>query len=137
VAEAEPTRAPGAVLAAAGVVAAEGVALLGLAGVDVLLTMVADAASVPLALSTALLIAVFGAVLLLLARALRAQKPAARSPVVAFQLLALPVGWTLAVGNSRPEYGVPVLLFAVAVLVLLFGTAEARDALERPRPVED
>ena len=134
--EAEPTRAPGPVLAAAALVAAEGAALVGLAVLDVALTASADAASVPLALSTALLLAVFGGILLLLARALRALRPAARSPVVAFQLLALPVGWTLTVDNNRPELGLPVLVLAVSVLLLLFGTAEARQALARERPAD-
>ena len=134
--EAEPTRAPGPVLAAAALVAAEGAALVGLALLDVALTASADAGSVPLALSTALLLAVFGAVLLLLARALRALRPAARSPVVAFQLLALPVGWTLTVENNRPELGLPVLVLAGSVLLLLFGTAEARQALARERPAD-
>jgi len=124
------------VLAAAALVAAEGAALVGLALLDVALTASADAGSVPLALSTALLLAVFGAVLLLLARALRALRPAARSPVVAFQLLALPVGWTLTVENNRPELGLPVLVLAGSVLLLLFGTAEARQALARERPAD-
>ena len=136
-AEAQPTRAPGPVLAAAAVVAVEGAALIGLALLDVGLTAFADAGSVPLALSTALLLAVFGGILLLLARGLRGLRPAARSPVVAFQLLALPVGWTLISDNGRPELGLPVLVLAVSVLVLLFGTAAARDALTRERPPED
>ena len=136
-AEAQPTRAPGPVLAAAAVVAVEGVALIGLAGLDVALTAFAEAGSVPLALSTALLLAAFGAILLLLARGLRALRPASRSPVIAFQLLALPIGWTLTSDNGRPELGLPVLALAVSVLVLLFGTAGARDALARPRPAED
>ena len=42
-----------------------------------------------------------------------------------------PVGWTLVSTNGRPEIGVPVLVLAIAVLVLLFATAEARDALAR------
>jgi hypothetical protein len=119
------------VLAAAAVVALEGVALLVFAVVSVVLTALSDAGSVPLALGGALLLVIFGGALLLLARALRALKPAARSPVVAVQLVALPVGWTLASTNGRPEIGLPVLLIAAAVLVLLFGTAEARDSLAR------
>jgi hypothetical protein len=124
-------RAPRAVLAAAALVTVEGVALLVVAGVSVVLTALHDAASVPVALGAALLVAIFGGALLLLARALRALKPPARSPVVAVQVVALPVGWTLAGTNSRPEIGVPVLVLALAVLVLLFATAEARDALAR------
>ena len=117
-------RTPRPVLAAAVLVTAEGAALLVLAVLD-------DAGSVPLALAGALLLAVFGGALLLLARALRALKPPARSPVVAVQIVALPVGWTLASTNGRPEIGVPVLVLAITVLVLLFATAGARDALAR------
>jgi len=131
VAESRPARAPRPVLAAAALVAVEGAALLVLAVVNVVLTALDDVGSVPLALAGALLLAIFGAALLLLARALRALKPPARSPVVAVQIVALPVGWTLASTNGRPEIGVPVLVLAIAVLVLLFATAEARDALAR------
>jgi hypothetical protein len=131
VAEGGPARAPRPVLAAAALVAVEGVALLVLAVVNVVLTALDDADSVPLALGGAVLLAIFGGALLLLARALRALRPPARSPVVAVQVVALPVGWTLTSTNGRPEIGLPVLLLAVAVLVLLFGTAEARDSLAR------
>jgi hypothetical protein len=124
-------RAPRPVLAAAALVTVEGAALLGLAVLSVVLTALDDAGSVPLALGGALLLAIFGGALLLLARGLRALKPPARSPVVAAQIVALPVGWTLTSTNGRPEIGVPVLVLAVAVLVLLLGTAEARNALAR------
>ena len=123
--------APRPVLAAAVLVTVEGAALLVLAVVNVVLTALDDAGSVPLALAGALLLAIFGGALLLLARALRALKPPARSPVVAVQIVALPVGWTLASTNGRPEIGVPVLVLAITVLVLLFATAGARDALAR------
>ena len=130
-AESRPARAPRPVLAAAALVAVEGAALLVLAVVDLVLAALDDVGSVPLALAGALLLAIFGAALLLLARALRALRPPARSPVVAVQIIALPVGWTLAGTNGRPEIGVPVLVLAIAVLVLLFATAEAREALAR------
>ena len=130
-AEGRPERAPRPVLAAAALVTVEGVALLVLAVGSVVLTALRDAGSVPVALGGALLLAIFGGALLLLARALRALKPAARSPVVAVQIVALPVGWTLASSNGRPEIGVPVLVLAAAVLVLLFATAQARDSLAR------
>jgi hypothetical protein len=119
------------VLTAAALVAVEGAALLVLALVNVVLTALDDAGSISLALAGSALLVIFGGALLLLARALRALKPPARSPVVAVQVVALPVGWTLADTNGRPEIGVPVLVLAIAVLVLLFATAEARDALAR------
>ena len=56
------------------------------------------------------------------ARGLLRLRPSARSPVVLIQLLALPVGYSLA--------GVPILLLAVAVLAVLF-TPTARAALDR------
>jgi hypothetical protein len=124
-------RAPRPVLAAAGLVVVEGVALLVLAVVNVVLTALSDAGSVPLALGGAALLAIFGGGLILLARGLRDLRPATRSPVVAVQIVALPVGWTLAHTNGRPVIGLPVLALAVAVLALLFSTAEARDALAR------
>jgi hypothetical protein len=131
VAEADPARAPRPVLAAAGLVVLEGAALLVLAVVNVVLTALSDAGSVPLALGGAVLLAIFGGGLILLARGLRGRRPLARSPVVAVQIVALPVGWTLTSTNGRPEIGLPVLALAVAVLALLFGTAPARDALAR------
>ena len=130
-AEGGPARAPRPVLAAAALVAVEGAALLVLAVVNVVLTALDDAGSISLALAGSALLVIFGGALVLLARALRALKPPARSPVVAVQVVALPVGWTLAGSNGRPEIGVPVLVLAIAVLVLLFATAEARDALAR------
>jgi hypothetical protein len=132
VAEADPARAPRPVRVAAGLVVVEGAALVVLAVVNVVLTVLSDAGSVPLALGGAVLLAIFGGGLILLARALRRLRPPARSPVVAVQIVALPVGWTLTSTDGRPEIGLPVLALAVAVLALLFGTAEARDALARP-----
>jgi hypothetical protein len=131
VAEEGPARTPRPVLAAAALVVVEGGALLVFAVVTVVLTALSDAGSVPLALGGALLLAVFGAVLFFLARKLRELKPPARSPVVAVQLVALPIGWTLAKDNGHPVVGLPILAVAVAVVVLLFATAEARDSLAR------
>jgi drug/metabolite transporter (DMT)-like permease len=122
---------PRPVAAAAALVSVEGVALLVFAVVSVILTALDDAGSIPLALGGALLLAVFGAVLFFLARKLRELKPPARSPVVAVQIVALPIGWTLANDNGRPEIGLPILAVAVAIIALLFATAAARDSLAR------
>ena len=123
--------APRPVLAAAALVTVEGVALLALAVVNVVLTARSDAGSIGLALGGALLLGAFGAVLFWLAGKLRELRPAARSPVVAVQIVGLPIGWTLANDNGRPEIGLPVLAVALAVLALLFSTAAARDSLAR------
>ena len=128
--EQEQPRAPRTVLLAALLVAVEGAALIVLAGVEAVSTLVSDAASVTLALVTAAAAAGGGALLLWLARSLAGLRKWARSPVVVLQLIALPIGYNLITPSGRPELGVPVLALAAATLVLL-GTAEARAALER------
>ena len=128
--EQEQPRAPRTVLLAALLVAVEGAALIVLAGVEAVSTLVSDAASVTLALVTAAAAAGGGALLLWLARSLAGLRKWARSPVVVLQLIALPIGYNLITPSGRPELGVPVLALAAATLVLL-GSAEARAALER------
>jgi hypothetical protein len=123
--------APRPVLAAAALVTVEGVALLVFAVVSVVLTVFDDAGSVSLALGGALMLSLFGAVLFWLAGKLRELRPPARSPVVAVQVVGLPIGWTLTSTNGRPEIGLPIMAVALAVVVLLFSTAEARDSLAR------
>ncbi len=123
--------APRPVRLAAGLVAVEGVALLALAAVEVISALVGDPASVSLALVTAAFAAAAGALLVWLARKLVELRDVARTPVVVLQLIALPIGWNLVGTAGRPELGLPVLLLAVAVLSLLFGSEEARTALRR------
>jgi hypothetical protein len=129
--DADPAGQPRPVRLAAALVAVEGVALLVLAVVEAVSTIVSDAASVSLALVTAAFAAGTGALLLWLARALVELRRAARTPVVVLQLIALPIGWNLIGTSGRPELGVPVLVLAAAVLALLFGTEDARAALRR------
>jgi hypothetical protein len=82
--------------------------------------------------------ALFGAVIALLgaaalafgARALAQLRPAARSPIVVLQLLALPVGYSLGFQAGRIGYGGPIMVVALVVLFLLF-TPPAREALDR------
>jgi hypothetical protein len=125
-----PRPVPRTVRIAALLVAVEGAALVVLAVVEALSTVLGDPGSVGLALATAAMAAAGGVLLLWLAAAMSRLRKAARSPVVVLQLISLPIGWTLAVDNGRPELGLPVLALAVAVLVLL-GTSGARDALTR------
>ena len=76
-------------------------------------------------------IAVAGAAALVLcARGLLRLRPAARTPVVVLQLLALPVSYSLAFQAHRVGYGAPIMLSALAVLYLLF-TPPARAVLDR------
>ena len=67
------------------------------------------------------------------ARGLLRLRPAARTPIVVLQVLAVPVGYQLAFDSERPEWGWPILLVAVAVLYLLF-TPPVRAVLDRPEP---
>jgi hypothetical protein len=70
------------------------------------------------------------AVLALCGRGLLRLRPSARSPVILVQLLALPVGYSLGVQAGRVLIGVPILLVAIAVLVLLL-LPTSRQALDR------
>jgi hypothetical protein len=111
----------------------ESLALLGAAGVLIAKTVGGHPGDLGRALFAAAL-AVLGAVLLAFgARGLLRLRPAARTPVVVLQLLAIPVAYSLAFQADRPGYGGPILLAALAVLYLLF-TPPARAALDREPP---
>lgn len=76
-------------------------------------------------------IALAGALALVFcARGLLRLRPAARTPVVVIELLALPVSYTLAFQADRVGYGAPILLSALAVIYLLF-TPPVRAVLDR------
>ena len=126
----QPPPVPGPVRAIALLVAAEAAALLLLATAEALSTVLGDSSSVRGALVTAAFAALGGVLLAVLARAVLRVRKAARSPVVVVQLIMLPIGWNLIHPSGRPEFGVPVLAVAVAVLALL-ATPAARTALER------
>ena len=49
-----------------------------------------------------------------------------RSPAIVIELLLLMVAWYATGPSARPEYGVPVGVVSIVVLVLLFG-GQARD----------
>jgi hypothetical protein len=105
---------------------AGGIALL----VDTVVGHPTDRASALLAAAFAALAAVslgFGA------RGLLHLRPAARTPMVVLQILAVPVGYQLAFDSDRPEWGGPILVCALVVLYLLF-TPPVRAVLDRPEP---
>jgi phosphate/sulfate permease len=121
---------PREVRAAAIVIALESLALLVAAVILLIKTVAGHPHSVAGALLGAAL-AVGGAVVLAVAgRGLLRLQPAARTPIVVLQLLALPVAYSLAFQAHRVEYGGPILVAALAVLYLLF-TPPARLALDR------
>jgi hypothetical protein len=122
--------APTTVRLAALVAAVEGAALSGVGAFYAVKTLLDRPDSYARAGLGALMALAGGALLLLLARALLRIRGWARSPVVVLQILALPVGWSLGVQAGLIGYGGPILLLAVAELVLLF-TPEARAAFWR------
>ncbi len=71
-----------------------------------------------------------GAVILFLARKLSQVAGWSRAPVVVIQLLAAPVGYSLAFGSQQPFYGIPILVAVACVLYLLF-TPESKLAFFR------
>ena len=76
-------------------------------------------------------IALAGAVALVsCARAMLRLRPAARTPVIVIEFLALPVSYSLAIQAGRVGYGAPIMLSAVAVIYLLF-TPPVREVLDR------
>ena len=60
-----------------------------------------------------------GFVVIRLALALRAQHQWARSPVIALEILFLPVGWALIFQGGNKLYGVPLLVVAGLLIYLL------------------
>jgi hypothetical protein len=121
---------PAQVRAAATVIWLEGLALVGAAGVLVTKTFDGHPDSIGRALLGAALALGAAAALVLGARGLIRLRPAARTPMVVLQLLALPVGYSLAFQAGRVGYGGPILVAALVVLYLLF-TPPARAALDR------
>ena len=121
---------PGQVRAAVWVIWLEALALFVTAAILVIKTATGDPHDVAGALLAAALAAAGGLLLLLAGRGLSRLRPAARTPVIVIELLALPVAYSLAFQAHRVAYGGPILLAALAVLYLLF-TPPARAALDR------
>lgn len=123
---------PVQVRAATGVIAVQAAALFAAAVVVIVKTVVGHPDSIGRALLGAAMALLGTLVLLACARGLLALRPAARTPVVVLELLALPVSYSLGFQAGLMVYGAPILLSAVAVLYLLF-TPPARAALDRER----
>lgn len=127
---AEPVRPPRPLVVACGVLAAQALALAAAA----VIVCVKAATQHSTSLAGALLlagIALSGSVVLgLCARGLLRVRPAARTPAVVIEVLALPVSYSLAFQAGRLGYGAPIMLSALAVLYLLF-TPPVRAVLDR------
>jgi hypothetical protein len=124
---------PRPLLVACVIIALESLALVLAAA----LILIKTATGTPDSLGRALLDAAFalmGALVLGMgARGLLHLRPAARTPVVVLQILALPVSYSLAFQAGRVGYGGPILVAALAVAYLLF-TPPVRAALDRDPP---
>jgi hypothetical protein len=126
----EPDRPPETVRFAAWVVFAQAAALAVITVVLLVLAVVHSSQRLWAALAIAGFALLGALICYLCGRGLLDLRPSARSPIVLLELLALPVGFSLGVQAGRPLAGVPVLISAVAVLLLLF-TPTARAALNR------
>ena len=123
-------QAPGPVRVAVIIIGAECVALVAAAIVLIAKSITGTPGDLARALITAVFALAAAGGLAFGAQALLRLRPAARSPVVVVQLLALPVAYSLAFQADRIAYGAPILLAALAVIFLLF-TPPARQALDR------
>jgi hypothetical protein len=127
---ADDTSIPGQVRAAVVIIGLEVLALVGLAALLLDKTVTGAPHNKLGAALGAAMVACGALALALAARGLRHLRPAARTPVVVLQLLALPVSYSLAFQAHLVGYGGPILVAALAVLYLLF-TPPARAALDR------
>jgi hypothetical protein len=120
---------PRVVTAAAVLAGVQGLALVAIAVVLIVDTIVGSPHSLFGGLGGAALALIAAAVLLVLGFYLAALRRWARSPIVVLQVLWLPVSFSLAFQAGRPAYGGPILVSAIAILLLL-ATPEARAAFD-------
>ncbi len=126
-----PVGVPRSVLRAAALVAVEGVAVTALG--PILLVggiLMSRPDSLSRAWAEVVLAVAAGALILFLARKLSQAAGWSRAPVVVIQILAAPVGYSLAFSSQQPLYGIPILAAAATVLYLLF-TPESQLAFFR------
>jgi hypothetical protein len=121
---------PASIRLAAGLVMVEAGALLGAAVILTVLAFVHSTTRLWAAIAIVGFVLLAAAVLGLCARGLLRLRPSARSPIVLAQVLALPVSFSLGFQGGRLAIALPILLVAIAVLVLLFAPS-ARTSLDR------
>lgn len=125
-----PERLPRPLVLACAVIWLEALALAGLGVFLVIDTAAGRSSQVAFGLLSALFCLLGSAVLHLGARGLRRLSPAARTPVVVLQVLALPVAYSMAFQAGLVGLGGPIFVAVLAVLYLLF-TPPVRAVLDR------
>jgi hypothetical protein len=125
--------APRPVVAACVIIGLQALALVGAAVVVIVKALTQTSESLAGALLLAAGALICAAALVLCVHGLLGRRPAARTPVVVIEVLALPVSYSLAFQAGRVGYGGPIMVSALAVLYLLF-TPPARTVLDRPDP---
>lgn len=129
-----PADVPSQVLLAAVIIALEG-AIIVVLGVLWAIRSVTDSPdNVGASIMGAIFAVVAGVVLVRLALGISKGQPWARSPVVAVQILFLPVSFSLAFQGGDPAYGVPALVACALVIYLLF-TPPAKLVFNREVPL--
>lgn len=112
---------------ASAIVALQGLALVAAAVLLVVKSLLDNADSIGRALFAAALALVAAAVLGLCAQGLRRGLSSSRSPIVVLEVVAIPVGFSLGFQAGLIGYGGPIVLTALAVLVLMFSPGGRRD----------
>lgn len=107
--------------------AVEGVAIIGGGGFWLVRSVLDAPSNLGASLAGAVFAILAGLLLLRLALGISRVEGWSRSPLVALQIVFLPVGFTLAFQADQPVYGVPVLVLCLSILYLLF-TPESRLA---------
>jgi hypothetical protein len=126
----ERTQVPRALGVACVIIAVQIVALIAAAALVLVKALTQTSQSLAGAVLLAVIALVAAAVLALCVRALLRLRPAARTPVLVIEVLALPVSYSLAFQAGRVGYGGPIMVGALAVLYLLF-TPPVRAVLDR------
>jgi hypothetical protein len=123
-------RPPRPLLVACVIIGLEVLALIGAALIVVVKALTQTSNSLAGALLLAAIALAGAAALVVCGLGLLHLRPAARTPVVVIEALALPVSYSLAFQADRVGYGGPIMVAALAVLYLLF-TPPVRAVLDR------
>jgi hypothetical protein len=124
---------PRALLAAAGLQAAEGVAALGFGLFVGWGTLFGDPQNVASAIGVTVMAVLAGAGMLAVARALLRARRWGRAPAVVTQLFALYIAWNL-IRSDQYGFGVPLAACALAAAVLLLSRPITEALYEEGRP---